>query len=280
MSRRRAGRKRKPLVKREPSGRVSRAKGEAGEAKPDKGTAELQVKRAVLAAGGDPAATTRWLDLLTAWGLISPRQQQAGADYARLRAKVFGTVSGGLKAARLDPEEIRGPAQDPSEALLTSAKRRYDRATRRLRSVSRQMETEVKELVLYDRPPLIAMSYAAGMGQRATVPNHQLSPLGGARGSQAQGPVPRVHASVRTEPTRGSSELASKEARPRMTSGAGQGASVGKTMGPKPLTPAALKQWAWLSVGLEVLDSALAEEGGQGPRPVGKSSLGGPGVGQ
>ena len=213
MTRRRAGRKRKVLAEREPSGRVSRA----GQPKADKGTAELQAKRAVLAAGADPAATTRWLDVLTAWGLLSPRQQQAGADYARLRAKVFGTVSGGLKAARLDPEEARGPVpidqQDgPSEAHLAAAKRRYDRATRRLRAVSRQMEAEIKELVLYDRPPLIASVYAG-----------------------------------------------------RVT-GQGAAAKSASTFA-KPPSPAALKQWAWLAVGLEILESALAEESASRQRP-------------
>ncbi len=307
MNRRRAGRKRK-LAMREPSGRIARS-GESAASKADKGTPELQAKRQALAAGGDPAATTRWLDLLTAWGLLTPRQQQAGADYARLRAWLFGAPGGRLKAGNLDPEQAHGkgtrrpeqsaPGGHLSEAALLAAERRYERATRRLRAVSRQMEAEVRALVLDNRPPLIALAArveTAGVplpNAQTVIPAPEPGPmvrLGTDRGgSAAAAATPRRNRLVpcrpRNEPRLKAGVTAGGEPHPRMTAGgepAAPEARPRKTVaagsgvrGPQGLpSPTALKQWAWLSVGLEVLDAALAEdtpraEGGrvaEGPR--------------
>lgn len=64
--------------------------GAANDNRADLGTQELQLKRAMLAQGGDPAASTHPLDLLLARGLIEPQAHRAGWRYAGLYRRVIG----------------------------------------------------------------------------------------------------------------------------------------------------------------------------------------------
>jgi hypothetical protein len=62
----------------------------ANDNRPDLGTQELQLKRATLAQGADPAASAHPLDLLLARGLILPQAHRAGWRYAGLYRRVIG----------------------------------------------------------------------------------------------------------------------------------------------------------------------------------------------
>ena len=91
---------------------------------PDRGTMELQMKRAVLAQGVAAEAATHPLDLLLAHGLIEAAEHRAGWHYAALYRRVigrtemsYGRLYAGLAGeSRGRPIDAAGdPASDDSE---------------------------------------------------------------------------------------------------------------------------------------------------------------------
>lgn len=69
-----------------------RAQVPANDNVPDRGTAELQLKRALLARGAAAEAATQPLDLLLAHGLIDAMESRAGWHYAALYRRVMGRI--------------------------------------------------------------------------------------------------------------------------------------------------------------------------------------------
>jgi len=100
-------------------------------ARHDPGTAELQMKRAQLARGLDPALCAHPLDLLLARGWIPEAQHRAGWRYAGLYRRIHGSGAvsynrfyEGIGGAGCDTR--RAPA--PDEAALAREEALYRRA--------------------------------------------------------------------------------------------------------------------------------------------------------
>jgi hypothetical protein len=108
---------------------------------PDRGTAELQTKRAAAARGGPGEATTHPLDMLLAHGLIDAAESSAGWHYAALYRRVIGRTEmsyGRLYAGLAGESRSRatGAPADPlaSEAALAAAQALFRTAQAALRS--------------------------------------------------------------------------------------------------------------------------------------------------
>jgi DNA-binding transcriptional ArsR family regulator len=107
----------------------------------DRGTPELQLKRAAWARGVAAEAVTHPLDLLLAHGLIEAAEQRAGWHYAALYRRLvgrtemsYGRLYAGLAGeSRGRPTDIAGdPAAD--EAVRAEAQRQFRAAQAALRS--------------------------------------------------------------------------------------------------------------------------------------------------
>jgi hypothetical protein len=94
----------------------------ANDNEPDRGTAELQLKRADLARGVGAEAVAHPLDLLLAHGFIETVEQRAGLHYAALYRRVIGRteMSYGRLYAGL-AGEARGRAIMPIDAASDEA---------------------------------------------------------------------------------------------------------------------------------------------------------------
>jgi hypothetical protein len=103
---------------------------------PDRGTAELQAKRAALAQGVDRAAASHPLDLLLARGLIDAQEHRAGWRYAGLYRQLIGrtAVSYGRLYAGLAGEPGRMPAAEADPADLAGAQSLFRTAQGALRA--------------------------------------------------------------------------------------------------------------------------------------------------
>ncbi|MBI2253012.1 MAG: hypothetical protein HYU58_00180 [Proteobacteria bacterium] len=90
---------------------------------PDRGTAELQMKRAMLAQGKPSGAATHPLDLLLAHGLIDPAESSAGWHYAALYRRVIGRteMSYGRLYAGLAGESGGRPTDIPVDPAVNEA---------------------------------------------------------------------------------------------------------------------------------------------------------------
>jgi len=137
---------------------------------PDRGTAELQMKRAVLAQGAAAESATHPLDLLLAHGLIDAAESRAGRHYAALYRRVIGRteMSYGRLYAGLAGESrgrstdvARDPVED--EADLAIAQALFRMAQTALRSEGAVVAGITERLAVFGAFPdwLLAMDATA-----------------------------------------------------------------------------------------------------------------------
>lgn len=149
MSKRR-GRKRKPNAAR----RTKTTRAERNPADP--GTPELQMKRARLVRGADPALSESPLGILFARGLITEGQHEAGGIYAVLRWSQFGKGHGFISRYGDMVHEHFGISIDDADtdperdAALAAA---YARADGRLRKLGRRAYDETRNVAVFARLP-------------------------------------------------------------------------------------------------------------------------------
>jgi len=127
---------------------------------PDRGTAELQKKRAAVARGGPGEATTHPLDLLLAHGLIDAAESSAGWHYAALYRRVIGRteMSYGRLYKGLAGESGGRPTDfaidsAASEAALAAAQVLFRTAQAALRSEGAVIAGITERLVVFGAFP-------------------------------------------------------------------------------------------------------------------------------
>lgn len=127
----------------------------ANDSAPDSGTQELQLKRATLAQGADPAATAHPLDLLLARGLIMPQAHRAGWRYAGLYRRVIGRtdVSYGRLYAGLRGEDGRVPLTEGDDDDQRRAQQSFRQAQAALRVEGPVVVGITERLVVYGAWP-------------------------------------------------------------------------------------------------------------------------------
>ncbi len=96
----------------------------------DRGTPEIQARRAALAGGSDPALAEHPLGLMLARALISPEQYEAGCHYAALYARAVARPN--LSVAALYRRLLAEPGRARRSRRRTSRKSRRSIAKGRL----------------------------------------------------------------------------------------------------------------------------------------------------
>lgn len=121
----------------------------------DLGTQELQLKRAMLAQGTDPAAATHPLDLLLARGLIGRAEHRAAWRYASLYRRVIGRteVSYGRLYDGLRGEDGQALRQIRDEDGLRLAQQHFRLAQTALRSEGPVVAGITERLAVYGAWP-------------------------------------------------------------------------------------------------------------------------------
>lgn len=129
----------------------------------DQGTPELQARRRLLAAGGDPALTEHPLGVMLARGLISPEQHEAGCYYAMLysRAVARPELSVAALYRRLMAESGRG--REIEEEALERIQALYRLGKNRLLAAGRRVSAATENIAVFGRP-------ARFLGRRAGLP--------------------------------------------------------------------------------------------------------------
>lgn len=122
------------------SGRLSRQAN-------DRGTKELQDRRAWLAGEGDPANTTYPLGILLANGAIGEDLHRYGCDYAWMHAVLYGSAS----TAAITADRSAGNTLD--DLALQRITVKMGLARKALDSEGRQIRDAVEAIVVYERVP-------------------------------------------------------------------------------------------------------------------------------
>lgn len=112
----------------------------------DHGTAEIQIMRAYMAYGGDPAKTTTPLDLMHLRGVITQRQYLAGAEFAKAYKRIHKPHPKTSSAERRD----KAAETDPTKADVR-AEAILGRGMEALKSLSRQHHDEVVNVAVMER---------------------------------------------------------------------------------------------------------------------------------
>ncbi len=120
----------------------------------DRGTAELQVKRAALAQGGDPALSEYPLGVMLTRGLIDGPQHDAGCYYAFLYGVTIGRTS--ISCERIyqqmmDCESGHGTPID--EAARARIETLFRLGKNRLLAAGRRVCDATENVVVYGRLP-------------------------------------------------------------------------------------------------------------------------------
>lgn len=136
-------------------GRPKKVKAANDNGPQDFGTQELQLKRATLAQGADPAMTAHPLDLLLARGLISAQAHRAGWRYAGLYRRVIGRtdVSYGRLYAGLCGENGCTAKADGDDDGLHLAQQSFRHAQAMLRAEGPVVAGITERLVVYGAWP-------------------------------------------------------------------------------------------------------------------------------
>jgi hypothetical protein len=137
-----AGRARK-TGPREKNGRPQRTYG------PDRGTEELQRRRAWLAQKGDPVLTVTPLGVLLANSIIDNAVYNAASRYAWLHAILFGRIS--YAAVKFDDVQRGRGGYTPDEEWLAARRAELERADECFDS--RHAYDDVLNLVIFERMP-------------------------------------------------------------------------------------------------------------------------------
>lgn len=126
----------------------------------DFGTQELQLKRATLAQGTDPATTAHPLDLLLARGLISAPAHRAGWRYAGLYRQImgrtdvsYGRLYAGLCGVNERGEDGRAAKLDDDGDKLRLAQQRFRHAQALLRAEGPVVAGITERLAVYGAWP-------------------------------------------------------------------------------------------------------------------------------
>jgi len=121
----------------------------------DFGTQELQLKRATLAQGMDPAMTAHPLDLLLARGLITAQAHRAGWRYAGLYRQVMGRteVSYGRLYESLSGETGRTQHHNGDDGDLAAAQMSFRQAQAALRAEGPVVAGITERLVVFGAWP-------------------------------------------------------------------------------------------------------------------------------
>jgi hypothetical protein len=154
----------KPMEKAARAGRPSRREAPA----PDRGTPEVQARRAMLAAGGDPALTESPLGLLRLRGQISADQQEAGSRYACLYRQAVARPH--LSYERVYRELLSSPGggEERPEERQAQMEALYRAAKRRLLKAGRPAAEITEEVAVFGRlPPTLAGPVLLGPVGRA-----------------------------------------------------------------------------------------------------------------
>lgn len=127
---------------------------------PDRGTAELQIKRAVRAQGAATDATSHPLDLLLAHGLIDPLESRAGWHYAALYRRVigrtemsYGRLYAGLAGESYGQSSYTGAELELQEEELAAAQVLFRTAQNALRQEGSVINGIVERLVVFGAFP-------------------------------------------------------------------------------------------------------------------------------
>jgi hypothetical protein len=123
--------------------------------KDDRGTPEVQARRAVLSAGADPALSESPLGLLLARGLIGSEEHAAACIYAYLYARAVGRPRTSCAALyrRLAGESAGAGWVELSEQAETAVEERFRRGKNRLLAAGRRVCDATENLVVFGRTP-------------------------------------------------------------------------------------------------------------------------------
>ena len=132
---------------------------------PDRGTPELQARRAFLACGGDPAMTDNPLGAMLAYGKLDvagsgwrarsrelgAARHEAGRLFSEARNILFGMP--GAPAAPMEPH-IKGVVADAlDDATVIRIRQRYEAAQRTLTHAGHHCRSEVVNIAVYGNWP-------------------------------------------------------------------------------------------------------------------------------
>ena len=122
------------------------------EAAADRGTPEVQARRALQARGGGPALTEYPLGIMLLRGLITREQHGSGCVYANLYRVVIGRGQVSYSAFYLAMVGAIGLTDTPDEATLVGLQQLFRQGKERLLAAGRRVCDATENLVVFQRP--------------------------------------------------------------------------------------------------------------------------------
>jgi hypothetical protein len=133
----------------------------------DRGTPEIQARRAALAGGSDPALAEHPLGLMLARALISPEQYEAGCHYAALYARAVARPNLSVAALYRRLLAESGQGKEIEEADLEKIQALYRKGKASLIAAGRGVAMATENVAVFGRLPRFLFRLTGAVSTKA-----------------------------------------------------------------------------------------------------------------